>query len=64
VEFRRELTRMGVAGEDVEQVRARMIDDFMASSGSYLAGSAFPGQFVRRKVEEAGKERRFVPKIL
>lgn len=64
VEFRRELTRMGVAGADVETTRRRMIEDFMDATGRYLAAPDFAVRFVRSRLEESCKKKRFVPRLI
>lgn len=64
LEFRRELTRMGVCGADLDQTRDRMIDDFMSTSGSYMSRDEFPARLVQRRLEQARKNKRFIPKTL
>ncbi|MFO7982494.1 MAG: hypothetical protein R6V08_03490 [Desulfuromonadales bacterium] len=64
LQFRGELTRMGVSGADLEQTRGRMIEDFMSTSGRYISGDEFPARFVQRRLEQARKKKRFVPRIL
>lgn len=42
--------RMGVAGDDVEQVRTALIDDFLKHAASYLARPEYPLSLVRSEL--------------
>jgi len=52
VELRRILSRMGVAGPEVGLVRQSLVDDFLATARTYMAGDDFPLSLLRRKLNE------------
>jgi len=64
LEIRRELTRMGVCGAELDRTRSRMIEDFMSTSGSYMSREEFPIRLVQRRLEQARKKKRFTPGVL
>ncbi len=64
VDFSREMTRMGVAGGELEDARRKMVEDFLCSSSRYLADRDFPARYVRQKIEDDRKKKRFIPRVL
>lgn len=51
----RHIERMGVAGDDLEKVRAEMIASFVKSSFGYLQSPLFPSRFVAARMAESRK---------
>lgn len=58
VEYRRELTRIGVAEEELEQAKGELLSYFEENALRYMQHEAFPQRFVRRRFEEVLKELR------
>jgi len=52
IDLRRILSRMGVAGPEVDSVRQTLIADFLAAARTYMAGDDFPLSLLRRKLNE------------
>lgn len=62
--FNRTLEKMGVAGGEVGEVREALIEQFLATAGTYLENPDFPVRFVRQQLAERKRGRRpfLVPK--
>lgn len=52
VELRRILSRMGVAGPEVDSVRQALVEDFLVTARIYMADADFPLSLLRRKLNE------------
>jgi len=50
--YEKTLERMGVAGAEVEEVRAGLVESFLASAGAYLKHPLFPRQLVASRLRE------------
>ena len=59
--YNRELTRMGVPGEEVEAVRRQLIEKFMESGRTYLGSPVFPQRFVRQALNRQSRPGRILP---
>ena len=52
VEYRKLLKQMGVAGNDVDDVKQALIDNFMKSAADYMQGEDFASRYVARRLVE------------
>lgn len=56
--YRRELERMGVTSDCVEETVCDLVESFLASAKAYLEKPGVPGQLTARRLAENGKRRR------
>lgn len=57
----RTLERMAVASAEVEPVRARLVEEFLASAASYLAHDDYPRRLVGGELQRRRRPRRAYP---
>ena len=52
VDYKRIIKQMGVAGDDVEQVKALMVKNFIENAAKYMQSEDFASRFVARRLTE------------
>ena len=52
VEYKKLLKQMGVAGNDVDNVKQVLIDNFMKNAADYMQGEDFASRYVARRLVE------------
>jgi len=55
--YRRELERMGVTSERLEETVCELVESFLVTAKAYLERPSVPGQLIIKRLADKGKRR-------
>lgn len=62
VTFERSMEQMGVAGDQLDRVKTRLIEGFLGTTAAYLGSPQFPGRFILQQWQlRSQRPQRFRP---